>query len=195
MVSMILHFQYIFTSPPSARVIYPGNSVAYVPDHTDIQYNSFLKSSSSDHFDFLTCWVPLQGVPEVHGGLHVYPGSFAKSPTSSKTPLRGWISDKFSSLQSEKYVVDYSLGDVVIFVPELVHGSSPNNSLDMTPENFRISMDFRVFSSFTKTSRHYLHLQSLKTYSPGEGPCGSNYSSGNWYCFPGTGYSQEPCCT
>lgn len=169
-------------SPASVRVIYPGNSVAYVPNHADCQYNSFLVSNSSKRtsFPFLTCWIPLQGSPSINGGLHVYPSEFHVQKDNSFVPYRGWINDSLSLEDVIKHLIDYSPSDAVIFNPFLYHGSSPNLSNDVDSSNFRISIDFRFFGNGTFTSKHYLDIRSLKFYEPFTGPCSlQSSSSGN----------------
>lgn len=168
--------------PPSVRVIYPGNTVSYVPNHADCQYNSFLISNHTDSnlFPFLTCWIPLQGSSLIHGGLHVYPSTYHTLKNRPLAPHRGWIHDTSNINEDLKLLIDYDLRDVVIFNPFLYHGSSPNLSTDSDLSNFRVSIDFRFFGKSTSTTKHYLDVRTLKIYDPFTGPCSGHLSnSGN----------------
>ena len=70
---------------------------------------------------------------------------------------------------SNSFVPEYEVGDVIIFEPDLIHGSaSPSDEA----KDFRISMDCRVFSENTITPRHYMDLVNGERFEPGQGPCG-----------------------
>ena len=70
---------------------------------------------------------------------------------------------------SNSFVPEYEVGDVIIFEPDLIHGSA---SASDKAKDFRISMDCRVFGENTITPRHYMDLSTGERFEPGQGPCG-----------------------
>jgi len=169
---------------PAVRIIYPGNKVAYVPNHVDIGYNNHIRlrdysiskdAPPSPPPPFVTAWIPLQGQSSTHGGLRLYPGTFVEKTIISNHSESLWIPAINQS--SNEFIPDYKIGDVVVFHPSLLHGSAPNKSIrseeNCSDSAFRISIDLRIFSLKSTTSKHYMNLQSGELYGPRDGPCAS----------------------
>ena len=166
---------------PAARVIYPGNTVAMVPNHIDIGYNSHIKLDSLSNSSggptplrFVTGWIPLQGKAITHGGLRVYPGLFKNETEMINRSTSLWLKSICSPFHAS-VVPDYEPGDCILFHPNLVHGSAPNASAmveeKMCEKLFRVSLDVRFFSIASKTTNHYMSLSTGDQFAPGEGPC------------------------
>ena len=155
---------------PSVRVIHPNFNFALVPPHNDISYNAHFKSkynqNNNEKKNFLTIWIPLKSNYYIDGGLKVF--SSQRSLKIKNKAKTFWIKD-MSLKDSNSFVPEYEVGDVIIFEPDLIHGSaSPSDEA----KDFRISMDCRVFSENTITPRHYMDLVSGERFEPGQGPCG-----------------------
>lgn len=163
---------------PAARVVYPGNVVAFVPNHIDLGYNSHIQCVSNPfrptNLAFVTGWIPLQGSCVTHGGLKLYPGLFKTKTDYSDHKKSLWIGSIHDSSEGG-FMPNYSLGDCIIFHPNLVHGSGLARGTHPSPtfrdDSFRVSIDVRFFSEFSITSKHYLDLQTGARFNPGEGPC------------------------
>jgi len=165
---------------PAVRVIYPGNIVAVVPNHIDAGYNSHIhlknkkKNDLINHLPFVTAWIPLQGFSSLHGGLRLYPRTFIESTVLNDHTKSLWIPPQQSS-NANSIVPDYSIGDCIIFHPRLLHGSSPNlahpNKNKLLDTSVRVSVDIRIFSKHSSTTKHYMSLLTGECYAPGEGPC------------------------
>jgi hypothetical protein len=166
---------------PAVRIVYPGNIVALVPNHIDIGYNSHIQPIASAASDlgvfappFITAWIPLQGTAATHGGLRLYPGSFESLTDINDQSKSLWLDSIYDS-EEGGIILDYSLGDCIFFHPNLVHGSAPNRCIScddyVTDEVFRVSMDVRIFSESSTTTKHYISLSTGERFSPGEGPC------------------------
>lgn len=164
---------------PAIRIIYPGNKVAYVPNHVDIGYNSHihLRHPLQDEYEsapFVTVWIPLQGCASTHGGLGVYPEIFVEQTAINNHSESLWIPALIQD--GNQFIPDYAIGDCIIFHPYLLHGSVPNRSKRSEkgfPDTaFRVSMDVRVFSGLSTTTKHYMNLRTGERYGPRDGPCG-----------------------
>ena len=164
---------------PAARVIYPGNSIAIVPDHIDAGYNSHITTrdglaiSAKSRLPFVTLWIPLQGHPSTHGGLRVYPDTFIHNTVLSDHRSSLWI-PPITSSGLKSVIPSYSIGDCIAFHPWLLHGSAPSQTLttnQLTENDLRVSVDIRVFSSASITTKHYMNMITGERYKPGEGPC------------------------
>ncbi|MEI6030898.1 MAG: hypothetical protein WCQ20_07005 [Synechococcaceae cyanobacterium ELA739] len=164
---------------PAVRIIYPGNKVAYVPNHVDIGYNSHIRlrhplQNEYETPPFVTVWIPLQGCSSTHGGLGVYPEIFVEQTEINNHSESLWI--PALGQDANQFIPDYTIGDIIIFHPFLLHGSVPNLSKRSEkgfPDTaFRVSMDVRVFSGQSITTKHYMNLRTGERYGPRDGPCG-----------------------
>ena len=171
---------------PAVRVVYPGNTLAYVPDHIDQGYNSHIVSSHLNYindkstyigsrpYSFLTFWIPLQGCSLTHGGLRLYPGHFIEQSPLSNHFSELWI-PSLSSDENKSVVPDYSVGDCLSFHPNILHGSAPNASSNIQKlqksDSFRVSLDIRIFPETSVTTKHYMSLSTGEKFEPGTGPC------------------------
>lgn len=154
---------------PATRIIHPNFKSAFVPPHNDFSYNQHLKNDF-EKYPFITCWVPLHGKQQTNGGLKLYPNIESKEQ-GIKNPDSYWLDSWGVDLdESHSYLPDYKIGDAILFNPYLMHGSNEPNS---NSNDFRISMDFRIFSSSTKSTKHYYSFIEQKVFEPGEGPCGT----------------------
>jgi hypothetical protein len=158
-----------FHMAPAARIIHPLLRSALVPPHNDYSYNQHLKNDM-DKYPFVTCWVPLQGKQNTNGGLKLYPKLESKEKGMQKEGSY-WI-DKWEVDLDEKYAFlpNYNIGDAIFFNPFLMHGSNEPKS---GSKDFRISLDFRIFNSSTKSTKHYYCCTKKKVFEPGDGPCGA----------------------
>tara|TARA_Y100000816_G_scaffold182944_1_gene132510 strand:- start:14536 stop:15396 length:861 start_codon:yes stop_codon:yes gene_type:complete len=155
---------------PSVRVIHPNFNFALVPPHNDISYNAHFRNKSKENIsekrNFLTIWIPLKSNYYIDGGLKVF--SSQRSSEIKNKAKTFWIKD-MSLKDSNSFVPEYEVGDVIIFEPDLIHGSA---SASDKAKDFRISMDCRVFGENTITPRHYMDLSTGERFEPGQGPCG-----------------------
>ena len=170
--------EYFMHLAPAVRVIYPNNKVASVPVHIDSAYNSHLTkvsyAYSNDRISqppFVTLWVPIQGTLSTHGGLKLFPGVFLYESSLNNHSERLWI-PPLDVDEEDALLIDYEIGDCVVFHPNLVHGShvpqSPisfGNSL-VWNDSFRVSIDVRVFPASTKSSKHHISLSSGEVFVP-----------------------------
>jgi len=165
---------------PAVRVIYPCNAIAIVPDHIDAGYNSHITTRDSSakggngSLPFATLWIPLQGQSSTHGGLRVYPNTFISNSNLSDHSSSLWI-PPITSFGSNSVIPNYSIGDCIVFHPWLLHGSAPNQTIAtnrlIDDSCLRVSVDIRVFSGASMTSKHYMNLITGERYKPGDGPC------------------------
>lgn len=171
---------------PAVRIVYPGNILAYVPDHIDQAYNSHISPRTSNSiskpstyigdnpYSFLTFWIPLQGSSATHGGLRLYPGYFLDESPLSKHDTELWIPPLISG-DSDYLVPNYDIGDCITFHPNILHGSAPNMSKSIkrleTSNSFRVSLDIRIFPDSSVTTKHYMSLSTGEQFEPGTGPC------------------------
>ena len=149
---------------PGSRIIHPNFTTALVPPHNDISYNQHI--SSDRDIPFITCWIPLQGIPSIDGGLKLYPNS--KSKEIGKRKDNFWL-ERWATEVDEKqaHCPNYTVGDAIFFDPFLMHGSknpSPASS------EFRVSLDCRFFSSSSKSTKHYMRCSDQKVFEPEQGP-------------------------
>lgn len=139
--------------PPMSRYVLPGYTPAAVPPHQDFSYNTHMS-------DFLTVWIPLVEITRECGGLVIYEGSQHACNEVEHAP-NGWLEavdvSSFAGLQ----LIDLEPGDAVLLSPRIIHASAPNVS-----QRMRISMDLRVFGAQTRSSKHYMKLDTLETISP-----------------------------
>ena len=83
--------------------------------------------------DFITCWIPLNTIDPDCGGLAIATGSYSGALyherwfDSELVKADGWARS------------DYHLGDVLMFLPTMMHSGLPNRS-----DTFRLSLDIRV---------------------------------------------------
>lgn len=159
---------------PASRVVHRGDIESLVPVHNDFSYNSHicLRQETSHSLAFLTAWIPLSGESKVHGGLRLWPGT-CSTKRMVKHEGQAWMSgmeDVISRLPETVrggVVPRFKLGDVILFRPDLLHESVENLA-----DSPRVSLDVRLFGADSITSKHYLDLDTLTKYEPGNGPCG-----------------------
>ncbi len=154
---------------PAVRVIHPNLTCAHVPPHNDLSYNPHFRyqegCTESLEKLFLTVWIPLRSIWGVDGGLSIFPNQRSQEICNPSETF--WIPD-MSNGMSKAIFPQYSVGDLIIFQPDLIHGSA---EVSGDASAFRISMDCRVFGSNTSTSKHYMNLSTGERFDPGEGPC------------------------
>lgn len=83
--------------------------------------------------DFITCWIPLADIDAACGGLALSEGSLRNGIFADR-----WF-DKNLVAEDSWARADYRLGDVVMFMPSMLHSGLPNSS-----NRFRLSLDIRV---------------------------------------------------
>lgn len=171
LLSKLLNSEKVFLHLcPAVRVIHPNFNFAFVPPHNDLSYNAHFKNrfnqNDNTKLNFLTIWIPLKSNHRIDGGLKVFPSqrSFDIKTKTKTFWIKDMSIDTFDSINPE-----YKVGDIIIFEPDLIHGSAEISDKAI---DFRISMDCRVFGKNTITPRHYMDLTTGECYDPGEGPCG-----------------------
>jgi len=83
--------------------------------------------------DFLTCWIPLNTIDADCGGLAIATGSYSGSLYHDR-----WFDPEL--VKPDGWArSDYHLGDVLMFLPTMMHSGLPNLS-----DRFRLSLDIRV---------------------------------------------------
>jgi len=83
--------------------------------------------------DFITCWIPLNTIDADVGGLAIATGSYSGSLYHER-----WFDPEL--VKADGWArSDYHLGDVLMFVPTMMHSGLPNLS-----DRFRLSLDIRV---------------------------------------------------
>jgi ectoine hydroxylase-related dioxygenase (phytanoyl-CoA dioxygenase family) len=119
--------------PPMMRFKLPGHAQSAVPLHQDHVYFPHLA-------DFLVTWVPLCDISDDCGGICVLEGShrLGKLDHDHAVLWGHYLNGSFEGL--ERKHVTISMGDAVLFHPQLIHQSYPG-----TPERLRLSMDGRWF--------------------------------------------------
>jgi len=142
--------------PPMIRFVPKNYNHAAVPPHQDISYNRHMS-------DFITVWVPLVPINDRCGGLIMYEGSQEMPEKVKESQELGgdWLPPIEIGNYKRNQLVDLDIGDVVVLSPYIAHESAPNFS-----DNIRLSMDLRIFSDKSSSSKHYLDLQTLQTIAP-----------------------------
>jgi len=140
--------------PPTARFVLPGNIHAGVPPHQDVSYNQHMS-------DFVTVWVPLVDIDDDCGGVTVYEGSGREPahPTEQATSefwQKGVPTRNYPSIHCKM-----KAGDALALNKFVIHGSRPNRS-----SRVRYSIDFRLFGKGSRSTKHYLDLQSHLVIAP-----------------------------
>lgn len=128
-------------NPPSIRVSRPGMYQGNVPLHQDWAYNRHMA-------DFISVWVPLCSIDDACGGVDVFPGSHRLGRVDHQSEViwgNAIHHSPFLAAFTKEHVI-VEPGDVLIFSPELLHGSHANTS-----ERTRLSIDYRFFDA-TKPS-------------------------------------------
>jgi len=171
LLSQLLNSEKVFLHLcPAVRVLHPNFNFALVPPHNDLSYNAHFKKKLSQNdkskLNFLTIWIPLKSNCHIDGGLKVFSSQRSLDIKSKKKTF--WIKD-MSLENSNSLNPEYEIGDIIIFEPDLIHGSA---EITEKAKDFRISMDCRVFGQNTITPRHYMDLNTGECFEPGEGPCG-----------------------
>lgn len=151
--------------PPMLRFVPPDHTIAAVPAHQDVLYNSWLPG-------FVTLWIPLVPITAECGGLTVYEGTNPYRsyydgtntygldvPGSDDTTI--WLPAINTDEWTPVTLQPLTPGDVVLLSPTIVHASAPNNS-----NMVRFSMDLRLFTG--ASSKHYLDLQTMKVHATPE---------------------------
>jgi len=152
--------------PPVARFVLPGNFGAAVPAHKDFDYNLHLN-------DFFTFWIPLVDIDRECGGISFYLKS-GNHKLTFDSEFREIESEEVDVLNSRFWLPALSTdslnkivcspifpGDVVVFNPEVVHGSELNNS-----SRTRLSVDMRFFRKNFGSRKHFLDLQEWRIVNP-----------------------------
>jgi hypothetical protein len=152
--------------PPVARFVLPGNFGAAVPPHKDFDYNLHLN-------DFFTFWIPLVDIDRECGGISFYLKS-GNHKLTFESEFREIESEEVDVLNSRFWLPALSTnslnkivcspifpGDVVVFNPEVVHGSELNNS-----SRTRLSVDMRFFRKNFGSRKHFLDLQEWRIVNP-----------------------------
>lgn len=141
--------------PPSIRVARPGMSSSLVPLHQDRSYATHLR-------EFVTVWVPLCDIDDAAGGLEVV----ARARTGDAIPHRTagiWLNMEGTVSDDDRVPMFCRFGDVIVFGPQLVHGSRPNRSA-----RIRLSVDYRFFASRETSPKHFYDLEHREVIPPSE---------------------------
>lgn len=144
--------------PVMSRYITPHSQTSAVPPHKDNQYNSHLTN-------FVTVWIPLVNIDSLCGGVNFYPNedSSVKAPTKTKKQDDNYWHEPINVSQLPCVSPHLSVGDVLIFDPNIIHGSAPNNA-----EHIRYSLDIRLFSERDSSSKYCINLTTGERISPVE---------------------------
>lgn len=144
--------------PVMSRYITPHSKTSAVPPHKDNQYNSHLTN-------FITVWIPLVNIDTLCGGVNFYPnkGSSVQASTQSKSQDDNFWHDPLNVSQLPCISPHLSVGDVLIFDPNVIHGSAANNA-----EHIRYSLDIRLFSERDSSSKYCINLTTGERISPVE---------------------------
>ena len=143
--------------PPTARFVLPGNSMAAVPPHQDISYNTQMS-------DFVILWVPFVDIDSQCGGVDV----FENLPRDEILPLgigqdSFWLGGVNLPNAVTKRHCEMNRGDVLLMNKYTVHSSHPNNS-----RLTRLSCDYR-FTGSPLSEKHLLNLETGELISPNLG--------------------------
>jgi hypothetical protein len=143
--------------PINARYILPSQTIAAVPTHQDVSYNTHMKG-------FCVAWVPFTDIDAECSGMAVYPGSqrlgpLAPSATSQASP--GWLPKIETQLGDAVPLLPLSPGDAIVFSDLTVHESMANRS-----SRIRLNAEVRFFGDRTHTTKHYFDLQSGIVINP-----------------------------
>lgn len=159
LAKFLLECQTVFAHlPVMARYIMPHNRMSAVPPHRDDQYNSHLSN-------FVTMWIPLVNIDAQCGGVNFYPQSASerrKTATIATRDADFWQAPiSVENMTSE--MPQPTVGDVLIFTPDVIHGSASN-----TASHIRYSLDIRLFSERDTSSKFSLNLTTGERISPVE---------------------------
>jgi ectoine hydroxylase-related dioxygenase (phytanoyl-CoA dioxygenase family) len=145
--------------PINARYILPRQTIAAVPTHQDVSYNTHMRG-------FCVAWVPFTEIDEDCSGMAVYPGShrlgaLAPPPTAQSSP--GWLPKIEAQLGAPVPLLPLSPGDVAVFSELTVHESMANRS-----SRIRLNAEVRFFGDRAHTTKHYFDLQTGAVINPAE---------------------------
>jgi hypothetical protein len=141
--------------PPMVRFVYPDHSNAGVPPHIDKAYNTHMS-------DFVTVWIPLVEIDKECGGVKFYSGDIGtRELLPGKDSKEYWHRGIDTSGLTQSHF-DMKPGDILVFRPDVIHGSAPNIS-----ERIRYSLDLRIFSAAEVSTKHYMNLQDMRITAPG----------------------------
>lgn len=159
LAKFLLECQTVFAHlPVMARYIMPHNRISAVPPHRDDQYNSHMSN-------FVTVWIPLVDIDEQCGGVNFYPQTPSERRTTATIATRDeyfWQAPiSVENMASE--MPQLSVGDILIFTPDVIHGSAANTS-----SQIRYSLDIRLFSERDTSSKFNLNLTTGERISPVE---------------------------
>jgi len=138
--------------PPMLRFKYADSPGSILPPHQDFSYSPHLK-------DFVTVWMPLVRINKKVGGLVMYNKSqnlTTEQDRQNKYWTFGIAEEKIRKYK--KVQPTLNLGEALIFPSGFVHGSA----LQLDKKNNRLSIDFRIFTEKTMTSKSYFDCQSKK---------------------------------
>ena len=145
-----------FHYPPMLRFKIPQASEACVPPHQDSAYNQSLGP-------FLTLWLPLTTIDSEVGGVLFYEGSHHLGPLDHG-PSGSWESKAhFNESLYPVFSPAMECGDLLVFIPDIVHASAPNLS---SGNVVRLSIDVRVFGRAQKSKKAYYDPFSEIVHQP-----------------------------
>lgn len=144
--------------PVMSRYIIPHNHMSAVPPHRDDQYNSHLSN-------FITVWIPLVDIDDDCGGVNFFPQSVEQRQATDRVLISdaNFWQEPIAVEQLACEMPHLSVGDVLIFDPDVIHGSAANTS-----SHIRYSLDIRLFSERDTTSKFSLNLATGERISPVE---------------------------
>jgi hypothetical protein len=138
--------------PPTARFILPENTIAAVPPHQDIAYNKQVE-------DFIIMWVPFVDIDDECGGVVVHhgTGNLPEQPVESGD---FWLQGVKSGSNDLRHI-KMKKGDILLMNKYVVHESKGNTS-----NRTRYSIDFRLFDSRLKSSKHCFDYKTNSLLEP-----------------------------
>lgn len=138
--------------PPTARFILPGNTIAAVPPHQDVAYNKQVD-------DFIILWVPFVDIDDDCGGVVVHHGT-GNLPEQPVEHGGFWLKGVNSGSTDLRHC-KMKKGDILLMNKQVVHESRGNTS-----ERTRYSIDYRLFDSKLKSSKHCFDYKTESFLDP-----------------------------
>jgi len=140
--------------PLMARYVIPNSQTAAVPPHRDRDYNNHLSN-------FLTVWIPLVDINKSCGGVSFYVGENNQRCSNVDENITGFWHDAMNISGLDCQSPHLSVGDVLIFNSQVIHGSANNTS-----NNTRFSLDLRFFSERDSSTKHYINILTKEKIAP-----------------------------